>query len=349
MLYALPGGCEGEIEHLRVGESNAKGMKKRILVLAGGFSGESVVSLKSAAMVMNHIDRERFEPLLVRIDREGWMAQYETDWLPVNKANLTVELPTGGFVPDLAFIMIHGDPGEDGLLQGYLEMIGVPYTTAGVLNMALTFDKGLTTQTLRAMSLPTTQGKLIRKGEQPDLAALLQKVGLPCFVKPNRGGSSIGMTKVKQAEELQAALDKAFEVDSQVLVEAFLEGRELTCGVIPWKGGLKALPATEIISENEFFDYEAKYHGKSQEITPANIPAETMQELQEVALLIYQALECKGMARVDMILAKGKPHVIEVNTVPGFTEASIIPQQAAAAGIDKKTLISSIIDAFLPA
>jgi D-alanine-D-alanine ligase len=209
--------------------------------------------------------------------------------------------------------------------------------------MALTFDKGLTTQTLRALNLPTTTGVLLRAGEEHNLADVLAQVGLPCFVKPNRGGSSIGMSKVNAADALPAALTKAFQEDSQVLVERFVAGTEVTCGVIPWEGGIRALPATEIVSENEFFDFEAKYLGKSQEITPARIADEVMLAVQTLAVRIYRAFECRGMIRVDMLIDNDAPLVIEINTVPGFTEASIIPQQAAVVGISKSELITAVL------
>lgn len=324
-------------------------MKKiPVAVFAGGYSAEAAVSLKSAAMVMNNIDRDRFDPVLITVSTAGWSAEYNGSPVAVNRSDLSVATPAGMLTPHVAFIMIHGTPGENGILQGYLDTIGMPYTTGGVLNMALTFDKGLTTQTLRAMGLPTTTGILIRPGGSQNHDEILAKTGLPCFVKPNRGGSSIGMTKVSRAEQLAGAIATALNEDSQVIVERFISGTEVTCGVIPWEGGIRALPATEIVSENEFFDFEAKYLGKSQEITPARIPDATMKAVQDLAEQIYVALECSGMIRVDMIIADGQPHVIEVNTVPGFTEASIIPQQAAAVGIGKTELISRVIDASLP-
>lgn len=319
-----------------------------VAVFAGGYSAEAEVSHKSAAMVMNNIDRNRFDPVLITVSKDGWKAEHNGLPVAVNRSDLSVETPEGTLRPALAFIMIHGTPGEDGILQGFLDTIGIPYTTGGVLNMALTFDKGLTTQTLRAMGLPTTTGLLIRPGGNQNLDEIIEKTGLPCFVKPNRGGSSIGMTKVNRVDQLEAAIAMALNEDSQVIVERFISGTEVTCGVIPWEGGIRALPATEIVSENEFFDFEAKYLGKSQEITPARIPDATMKHVQDLAEQIYVALECRGMIRVDMIIADGEPHVIEVNTVPGFTEASIIPQQAAAVGIGKTELITRVIDASLP-
>jgi D-alanine-D-alanine ligase len=319
-------------------------MKTPIAVFAGGYSGEAAVSLKSAAMVMNNIDRDAYDPVLITVSKSGWTAHYGDQEVNVDKGTLTIELPNQTFKPELAFIMIHGTPGENGILQGYLETIGVPYTTGNVLNMALTFDKGLTTQTLRALALPTTQGVLLRNGQAYSADELIAELGLPCFVKPNRGGSSIGMSKVSRAEDLPAALDLAFKEDSQVIVERFIHGTEVTCGVIPFKGDVRALPATEIVSENAFFDFEAKYLGKSQEITPARISHAMMERVQSLAVNIYRLLECGGMIRVDMIITEEGPFVIEVNTVPGFTEASIIPQQAAAVGISKTQLISTVID-----
>jgi D-alanine-D-alanine ligase len=323
-------------------------MKKiPVAVFAGGYSAEAAVSLKSAAMVMNNIDRDRFDPVLITVSKEGWKAEHNGLPVTVNRSDLSVETREGSLRPQVAFIMIHGTPGENGILQGYLDTIGMPYTTGGVLNMALTFDKGLTTQTLRAMGLPTTTGILIRPGGNQNLDEIIAKTGLPCFVKPNRGGSSIGMTKVNRTDQLEGAIATALNEDSQVIVERFISGTEVTCGVIPWEGGIRALPATEIVSENEFFDFEAKYLGKSQEITPARIPDATMKVVQDFAEQIYIALECRGMIRVDMIIADGQPHVIEVNTVPGFTEASIIPQQAAAIGIGKTELITRVIESSL--
>lgn len=323
-------------------------MKKiPVAVFAGGYSAEAAVSLKSAAMVMNNIDRNRFDPVLITVSKDGWKAEHNGLPVMVNKSDLSVETQGGSLLPQVAFIMIHGTPGENGILQGYLDTIGMPYTTGGVLNMALTFDKGLTTQTLRAMGLPTTTGVLIRPGGSQNHNEIIAKTGLPCFVKPNRGGSSIGMTKVNRTDQLEGAIATALNEDSQVIVERFISGTEVTCGVIPWEGGIRALPATEIVSENEFFDFEAKYLGKSQEITPARIPDVTMKAVQDLAEQIYVALECSGMIRVDMIIADGQPHVIEVNTVPGFTEASIIPQQAAAIGIGKMELITRVIESSL--
>lgn len=321
--------------------------RKNIAVIAGGFSGEAAISGKSGKMVMKNIDREKFNPVLFWITSEGWNAEIDGALLPIDKNDFSVQMLEGKFHPDAAFIMIHGTPGENGILQGYFELIGLPYTTGNALNMALTFHKGMTINNLRSLNVPVANGLLLRNRADASNAEILEITGLPCFVKPNQGGSSIGMSKVKKAEELDAALDIAFKEDSEVLVESFMDGTEVQCGVIPWKGELKALPLTEIVTENEFFDYAAKYEGESEEITPARIPDEIRDTIQALAKRIYVAFRCKGMIRVDCMVVKGVPHIIEINTVPGFSEASIIPQQAAAAGISSQELISSVIESIL--
>lgn len=318
-------------------------MKKRIAVVQGGFSGEAVISVKSAGMVMRHLDTEKYEAVLYSITQEGWSAHFKNEDVEIRRDDFAAIGLNETFVPDVALVMIHGTPGENGILQGYFDLIDLPYTTGDVLNLALTFNKGLTTMALRHMGLPVAKGKLINSEDTVDPSQLINEVGLPCFVKPNQGGSSLGMSKVKSTEELLPAIAKAFEIDDQVLVESFLEGREVTCGVIPWHGGVRALPPTEIISENEFFDFAAKYEGQSQEITPAPISEAQTKSVQSLAERIYTKLRCRGMVRVDFMILSGAPHVIEVNTVPGFSEASILPQQAAAADIPIETLLDELI------
>jgi D-alanine-D-alanine ligase len=321
--------------------------RKKIAVVAGGFSGEAAISGQSGNMVMKHIDREKFSPVLYWITSEGWNAEINGALIPVDKNDFSVQLLEEKFYPDAAFIMIHGTPGEDGILQGYFELINLPYTTGNGLNMALTFHKGMTINNLRSLNVPVADGLLLRNRKDASNEEILEITGLPCFVKPNQGGSSIGMSKVKKAEELSKALDIAFEEDSEVLVESFMDGTEVQCGVIPWNGELRALPLTEIVTENEFFDYAAKYEGQSEEITPARIPDEIRDTIQALAKRIYVAFRCQGMIRVDCMVVGGVPHIIEINTVPGFSEASIIPQQAAAADISIKALISSVIQSIL--
>ncbi|MBI1267705.1 MAG: D-alanine--D-alanine ligase [Cryomorphaceae bacterium] len=336
--------CIAPTSHKEKNGMNSMTMKRKIAVLAGGYSGESIISERSANMVMNNIDRSLFDPILIRIYQDGWHAVVDGVNIPVDKANLSVMIHGVQFIPDAAFIMIHGTPGEDGILQGYLDMIGIPYTTGGVLNMALTFNKGLTTLALRSFNIPVAKSRILTAKNSPSNSALIDEIGLPCFVKPNRGGSSLGTSRVNNADELAPAIKKAFAVDGEVLIESFLEGTEVTCGVIPWDNDILALPATEIVSENEFFDFEAKYEGKSNEITPARIDDDTMAKVKKISEDIYRLMDCGGMIRVDFMIVRGVPHVIEINTVPGFSEASIIPQQAAVQGINKTFLISTLLN-----
>ncbi|MEZ4799402.1 MAG: D-alanine--D-alanine ligase [Flavobacteriales bacterium] len=319
-------------------------MKKVIAVVCGGYSGEAVVSMKSADMVMNNIDKERFEPVKVIIGRGEWYAEYSGEHLSVDKNDFTIRFQNKTIRFDGAFIIVHGTPGEDGRLQGYFSMIGIPHTTGDVLNMSLTFNKKATTRLIGQFGYLVAKSLVLKKSEPYSVSFIVQNVGLPCFVKPNCGGSSIGTSRVNKAEELHLALDKAFAEDQEVIIEEFVAGTEVTCGVIQYEGKITALPITEIVSKKEFFDFEAKYQGASDEITPARISEELTSKVQNACEDIYKKLDCRGMIRVDFLLRGNDAFVVEVNTVPGFTEASIIPQQAAARGIDKTSLISAVID-----
>jgi D-alanine-D-alanine ligase len=325
----------------------------RVAVLAGGYSGEAEVSRRSAAMVMNHMDRSRFAPVLVHIDPDGWWVERTTDGQRVrlSMTDNTYESCDGnraGF--DVAFVMVHGTPGEDGLLQAHLQLTGLPHTTAHARAMATTFHKGWTTALLRDAGVPVAPSMECLPRDQwgdAEWREVVQRLGLPCFVKPNESGSSIGVSKVKTLHNLWPAIEAARATGSStVLIEGMLQGREFTCGVIPdGRGGLQALPVTEILTDNEFFDYAAKYEGQSREVTPADIDEASTKRVQETAVFVYRKLHMQGMARVDMMMEEGQaPHVIEVNAVPGFSEQSIIPQQAAVAGLDKTALISRILD-----
>jgi D-alanine-D-alanine ligase len=317
---------------------------KKVAVVCGGYSGESVVSMRSAQMVMDNIDRTRFAPVKVIIDRMSWKAEWEGTTYPIDRNDFTFQVKGVKHVFDGIFMIIHGTPGEDGLLQGYFEMLGIPVTTGGVYTQALTFNKKATTRVLGSMGFHTARSLQVKAWEPYSSSFVVQHVGLPCFVKPNCGGSSLGTSRVNQTEDLHLALDKAFQVDDHVIIEEFIGGTEVTCGVIVWQGKVMALPITEIVSKKEFFDYEAKYQGLSEEITPARISPELTAQIQQLSEDIYRKLECRGMIRVDYIIKDQTPYVIEVNTTPGFSEASIIPQQAAAVGIDKTQLISAVID-----
>ena len=316
---------------------------QKIAVVCGGYSGEAEVSMRSAAMVMEHIDLTLYSPVKIVIQKNRWFAEWKGAEWEVNRNDFSVMLDGEIHQFDGAFIIVHGTPGENGLLQGYFEMLGIPYTTGDVLNMSITFNKKATTTFLKSLGFSVAESVVLYKNEEWNADSILQRVGLPCFVKPNNGGSSIGTSKVKELGQLMPAIEKAFKEDGQVIIESFLNGTEVTCGVIQWEGKVQALPMTEIVSENEFFDFEAKYKGKSHEITPARIDKALFEEIQNLSEKIYIQLKCRGMIRVDFIIHDGLPHVVEVNTVPGFSAASIIPQQAACVGIDKTALITAVI------
>jgi len=318
-------------------------MKKRIAVVCGGYSGESVVSMRSAQMIMNNIDRDLYEPTKIVITNENWYAETEQGNVPVNKGNFSVAVNGSESTFDGVFMIIHGTPGENGILQGYFELLGIPTTTGDTLNMALTFNKKMTTRVLGTYGFHVAKSLTLKRTDSYTTEQIIASVGLPCFVKPNCGGSSIGTSRVNAAEDLHKAIELALQVDSQIIIEEFIEGTEVTCGVIQWQGKIMALPITEIVSQKEFFDFEAKYQGQSEEITPARIDKEIYTRVQANSEAIYTALDCRGMIRVDYIIRGRDIFVIEVNTTPGFSEASIIPQQAGVQGISKTELISAVI------
>jgi D-alanine-D-alanine ligase len=288
---------------------------KRIGLICGGFSSEYNISVKSAQTIQHHFPAH-LECVLIEISRANWQERLQLI------SNL-----------DAAIIYTHGDPGENGKIQAYLDMLQIPYVNSGVLASALSFDKWYCNQFLRGFGFEVAQSKLFHFGAEIDTTALVADLGLPLFVKPADSGSSYGISKVRAAHEVQNAFDIAFKEGKTVVAEAFLDGIEVTCGVFRSTKGLIALPLTEIVSETEFFDYAAKYDGKSKEITPARI-AETMRdEVQAQAKKIYDLLGLRGIARIDFMLVQNKPYVIEVNTTPGFSPASIVPQMLGVAGI----------------
>jgi len=317
---------------------------RKIAIVCGGYSGESVVSYRSAAMVMNNIDRLKFEATKILVTRDKWMAEVDGIEVDVDKNDFSVATQAGKLTFDGVFMIIHGTPGEDGLMQGYFQMLNIPFTTGQVQNMALTFNKKLTTRTLSGMGYQTAKSTTLKRLESYSASFIVQSVGLPCFVKPNCGGSSIGISKVNKVEDLHIAIDKAFAEDHQVIIEEFIEGTEVTCGVIVIDGVVTSLPITEIVSKKEFFDFEAKYQGASEEITPARMDKGTYEQVQRYSEDIYRKLDCNGMIRIDYLIRNNEIFVVEVNTVPGFSEASIIPQQAAAIGMSKTELITTVID-----
>jgi D-alanine-D-alanine ligase len=318
-------------------------MKKRIAVVCGGYSGESVVSMRSAQMIMNNINRNLYDPIKIVITTTDWYAETDAGNIPVNKANFSISSNGSEITFDGVFMIIHGTPGENGILQGYFELLGIPTTTGDTLNMALTFNKKMTTRVLGTFGFHVAKSLTLKQTDSFTTKQIIAQVGLPCFVKPNCGGSSIGTSRVNKVEDLQNAIELALKVDSQIIIEEFIQGTEVTCGVIQWQGQITALPITEIVSQKEFFDFEAKYQGQSEEITPARLPQDVYDQVQRNSEAIYKALDCKGMIRVDYIIRDNDIFVIEVNTTPGFSEASIIPQQAGVQGISKTELITAVI------
>ncbi len=322
-------------------------MKKKVAIVCGGYSGEAEVSLSSGAMLMNNIDRARFDPVKVVITHSEWYAETEIGKTPINKADFSFSRDGAHFVPDVCYITIHGTPGEDGKLQGYFDMIGMPYSTGPLLNSAVTFNKLFTTRLLRQMGFNTAMGVLIREPADYDQTAVLKQLELPVFVKPNEGGSSLGASLVKEIGDLKPAVDKAFAVNKGVLIEEYLPGREFSCGVIRTPHGPMALQITEIKTKKEFFDYAAKYeYDQTEEITPADLPETLYKLCQLTSEQIFKAFGCGGVARIDYKLKGDQFYVIEINTTPGMTEMSLVPQQAAAMGISKKQLISMVLGYF---
>ncbi len=318
--------------------------KKSIAVLAGGFSGEDVVSFRSAQMVMDNIDREKYVPTLIHITNKKWVAIVNSEEIAINKNDFSFLHMGQKNTFDAVFVMIHGTPGEDGVIQGYFDLLSIPYTTGGVLNMAMTFDKYTCNNYLRNFGIVSAKSIRIGKNELYSTSEISARLGLPVFIKPNTGGSSLATRKVYEKEAIHEAINLALEVSDHVIIEEFIEGVEVSGGVIYQAGELLALPLTEIISENDFFDFAAKYQGSSSEITPARISAKISDEIQGISKRIFTLINCKAMIRVDYIIKKNQPYLIEINTVPGFSAQSLIPQQASAVGISKKELISILLE-----
>jgi D-alanine-D-alanine ligase len=319
-------------------------MKKKLAIVYGGFSSEKKISQKSAGVIFEYIDRDIYEPYLVEVSEKSWHVNHKGGVFPVDKNKFSFIENEEEKTFDLAFITIHGTPGEDGKLQSYFDMIGLPYANSTCFGAALTFNKWACNSFLRAFGISTAKAILIRKTDKFNPIEIADEIGFPSFVKPNGAGSSFGITKVKTLMEMPDAIAKAFEEDAEVVVESFLSGREITCGLYRSGNKVTPLPLTEIIAEGEFFDYEAKYEGKSQEITPANIDAALTEKIQNTAKSIFRRLDLRGLARIDfMVSEEGVPNLIEVNTNPGMSEASIVPQQIRTAGLDLKTVLTEVL------
>ncbi|WP_373017703.1 D-alanine--D-alanine ligase [Muriicola sp.] len=320
-------------------------MKANIAIIMGGYSSEYQISLLSGQNVFKHLDRSRFNPYRVVISTEKWVCLDDRDEeYPIDRSDFTVEIQGEKIEFQCVFNAVHGTPGEDGLMQAYLELAGIPQTSCDYYQAALTFNKRDLLSVLKPYGIKTAVSFYLDAGDTIDEDKILEKVGLPCFVKANRAGSSFGITKVRKKQELIKGIEHAFKEDDQIIIESFLDGTEVSVGVITYKGETLVLPITEIVSENDFFDYEAKYQGKSQEITPARISPEEKSRVEETARLAYEVLGMKGYSRSEFILIDGVPHMLEMNTTPGLTEQSILPQQARAAGISLSELFASAVD-----
>jgi D-alanine-D-alanine ligase len=320
-------------------------MKKNIAVVTGGYSGEAVISLQSAEQVIKHLDAGKYNGYKIILSKEKWVMEDGGEEYPVDKNDFSVTINKRKVKFDCAFMALHGTPGEDGKLQGYFDMLGIPYTSSGVVQSAITFSKSFTIAVLSRHGINTAQSTVVNKKDKITADDVLAKVSLPVFVKPNEGGSSIGTTKVKRKEDLVPAIQRALKEGDEAIVEEFIEGIEITCGVISYKGKVKALAITEIVCKTEFFDFDAKYKDKAtEEITPARIPLAIEAECKNLSEYIYKALGCKGMIRIDYIIKKGKLFLLEVNSIPGMTERSLLPQQAEYAGISKKELFNNAIE-----
>ena len=332
-------------------------MKRQIAIIAGGDSSEYEVSLRSAAGIESFLsDQEQYATTIVLLRGQDWKAKVgENEWVAIDKNDFSYTLNGEKRTFDFAYITIHGTPGENGVLQGYLDMIGLPYSCCAVLAAAITFNKYTCNHYLKGFGVRVAESILLRKSDtQYPISNIPNLVGLPCFIKTNVGGSSFGVTKVKTVEEVKPAIDKAFAEGNEVICEAFMQGIEITCGAYKTRDKAVAFPITEVVTSNEFFDYDAKYNGQVDEITPARIPDEVRDEVQALTLKIYDILGCKGIIRVDYILteakgdeAKGKRfeiNLLEVNTTPGMTATSFIPQQVRAAGLNIGEVLSEIIE-----
>jgi len=320
-------------------------MKKNIAVVYGGDSSEYVVSVQSGKNVYQSIDTEMFNPWMVEMKNSAWSVMLEGQKIAdVDKANFGFTFGGKTVKFDYAYIIIHGTPGEDGILQGYFDLLKVPYSTCGVHSSSLTFNKYFCSNYLRNFDLPMARSMRLMKGTEIDADRLVGQLNLPVFVKPNAGGSSFGVTKVKAIDELVPAIERAWIESDEALVEEFIEGKEFTCGLVKLKNETFIFPVTEVLPKNEFFDFEAKYTaGMTDEITPARISEELTQEIQQSASRIYDLCNCKGIVRVDFILRDGKFYFLEVNTTPGMTATSFIPQQIAAMGRELKEMLTLII------
>jgi D-alanine-D-alanine ligase len=323
-------------------------MKKNIAIIMGGYSSEVHISIKSGNVVYNYLNKEKYTPFRVLILKEKWVVldAAENEYL-IDKNDFSFVLDGKHVVFDCVFNAIHGAPGENGQILAYLDLINLKHTSAPFYQMALTFNKRDTLSVLKTFGIKAATSMYLNKGDVIQIDQIIEKVGLPCFIKPNNAGSSYGISKAHAHKDILPAIAIALKEDSEILIESFLDGTEVSVGIIQYEGKTKVLPITEIVSENDFFDYQAKYEGKSQEVTPARISNAQQKKLEETAKKIYKILNISGFSRAEFIFVDEEPYFLEINTVPGFTEESILPQQAKAAGISLEALFENAIETAL--
>ncbi|GGD34954.1 D-alanine--D-alanine ligase [Flavobacterium orientale] len=318
---------------------------KNVAIIMGGYSSEYKISLTSGNVVYTYLDKTKFSPYRIHLFKDKWVCVTDDEQeYPINKNDFSVTIGTEKITFDVVFNAIHGTPGEDGLMQAYFELLGIPQTSCDYYQAALTFNKRDLLSVLKPYGIKTATSFYLNQGDVLHPNQIIEKVGLPCFVKPNKSGSSFGISKVKTIEELLPAIETAYKEDNEIIIESFLDGMEVSVGVINYKGKITVLPITEIVSENDFFDYEAKYLGKSSEITPARISEDLRLKIETVAKRAYEVLKMKGFTRSEFIIVDGEPHMLEMNTIPGLTTESILPQQAREAGISLADLFENAIE-----
>ena len=324
--------------------------KRTIAIVCGGDSSEHDVSLRSGQGLYSFFDKERYDIYLVDVKGTDWHVALDNgETIEIDKNDFSFVKDGKHVYFDYAYITIHGQPGENGVMQGYFDLIHLPYSTSGVLVEALTFDKYVLNNYLRGFGINVADSILLRRGEEYDEDAIAERIGMPCFVKPAADGSSFGVSKVKNADQLAPALRVAFMESNEVMIEGFLDGTEISQGIYKTAEKTVVLPATEVVTSNEFFDYDAKYNGQVQEITPARLSPETVEEVAKTTSRIYDILHANGIIRIDYIISKDKDgkdkvNMLEINTTPGMTVTSFIPQQVRAAGLDIKDVLSDIVE-----
>ena len=321
-------------------------MKRKIAIVAGGDSSENPVSLRSAATILEYMDKEKYEPYILEIEGKDWQVHVSDGvTAPVDRNDFSFTYNGVKTVFDYAYIIIHGTPGENGVFEGYLRLMRIPFSTCDVLASALTFNKFVLNKTMKSCKVNVANSRRLRKGDVVDPDKIIRKVGLPCFIKPTDGGSSFGTTKVRTRDQIIPAVEEAFRENNEIMIESFMQGIEVTNGYYRTRKREVRLPVTEVVPKTDFFDYDAKYNGKVEEITPARIPDELRDRIQDLTARIYDLLGCHGIIRNDYIITDGgKINLLEVNTTPGMTATSFIPQQIRAAGMNLTDVLTEIIE-----